>query len=186
MGHDYEHDAPLPALRIDPDTGRAVGGVTSGASRGRALGWHPHTWGWHAADETGWEAADDTADVALGLGVDNQRSKHPALWAEPTAFTFYDPHSPPSADAATPPWAFNPFVITPPGEADAEAQGGDIQRSASVTPPEHGPGGDTQRTRVVVAGANFVPTAHLACYFGDEQAAWLGLGVGVGVGVGVG
>ena len=89
VAHDYEHGSPLPALRIDPDTGRAVGGVTSGASRGRALGWHPHTWGWHAADETGGEAADDTADVALGLGGDNQRSKLPALWAEPTTFTFY-------------------------------------------------------------------------------------------------
>ena len=89
VAHDYEHDSPLPALRIDPDTGRAVGGVPSGASRGRALGWHPHTWGWHAADETGGEAADDTADVALGLGGDNQRSKLPALWAEPTVFTFY-------------------------------------------------------------------------------------------------
>ena len=169
VAHDYEHGSPLPALRIDPDTGRAVGGVTSGASRGRALGWHPHTWGWHAADETGGEAADDTADVALGLGGDNQRSKQPALWAEPTAFTFYDPHSPPSADAATPPWTFNPLVISPPGEADAEAQGGGNQRSATATPPEHGP------TRVVVAGANFVPTTHLACYFGDEQAAWLGV-----------
>ena len=49
-----------------------------------------------------------------------------------------------------------------------------------ATTPEYGP------TRVVVAGANFVPTAQLACFFGDEQAAWLGLAVGLGLGLGLG
>ena len=47
------------------------------------------------------------------------------MWAEPTAYTYYDPHSLPSDGAATPPWSFNPLVITPRGEADAGADGGD-------------------------------------------------------------
>ena len=47
------------------------------------------------------------------------------MWAEPTAYTYYDPHSLPSDGVATPPWTFNPLVITPRGEADADTDGGD-------------------------------------------------------------
>tara|TARA_B100000767_G_scaffold143421_1_gene135408 strand:- start:1161 stop:1568 length:408 start_codon:yes stop_codon:yes gene_type:complete len=106
------------------------------------------------------------------------------VWAEPTAYTYYDPHSLPSDGVATPPWTFNPLVITPRGEADAGADGGDGAAAVgdgagtsthagggaalalpnpNSTAPTHG------ETRVVLAGSNFVPAAQLACYFGDEQ-----------------
>ena len=106
------------------------------------------------------------------------------MWAEPTAYTYYDPHSLPSDGAATPPWPFNPLVITPRGEADAGADGGDGAAAVgdgagtsthagggaalalpnpNSTAPTHG------ETRVVLAGSNFVPAAQLACYFGDDQ-----------------
>jgi len=107
------------------------------------------------------------------------------VWAEPTAYTYYDPHSLPSDGVATPPWTFNPLVITPRGEADAGADGGDGAAAVgdgagtsthagggaalalpnpNSTAPTHG------ETRVVLAGSNFVPAAQLACYFGDDQA----------------
>ena len=147
MTHAYDVASPLPALAIDPRTGRAVGVITSGrqlahaagrtsgassvrAGGGRALGW---------GDGQGW-------------GGDNQRSEasespygsgDPLLWAAPTAYTYYDPHSPPSAGAATPPWTFNPLVATPPprGAAHADADGGDGAAAAVGDEGTHAGGG---------------------------------------------
>ena len=186
----YDRAAPLPELTVDPSTGRAaaVGVVTSGrqllkreglerktsdagggvTSGRRALGWGD-----------GWDPGPDPTPIPNpDGGGDSQRtgdSEPPSLWAEPTVYTYYDPHSPPSAGAATPPWSFNPLVTPSPrnaADADAAADGGDgaalVGDGAAValrTAPAYG------ETRVVLAGSNFVPSARLACYFGDEQAA---------------